>query len=137
MNEIGINSTKLIKYKNKYENYKKNNINKLNLEKYKNLINLLEKQIENKKNFFNKKNKNILICDDSFYFVNSSGNCWDVSLELIFFFGDKTKLISHNNLLNNSSRQLLDNLLKKEIKKILPEYFFIEFNYIFLTKKSS
>ena len=129
MNEIGINSTKLIKYKNKYENYKKNNINKLNLEKYKNLINLLEKQIENKKNFFNKKNKNILICDDSFYFVNSSGNCWDVSLELIFFFGDKTKLISHNNLLNNSSRQLLDNLLKKEIKKILPEYFFIEFNY--------
>jgi hypothetical protein len=117
MNEIGINSTKLINYKNKYENYKKNSSNKINLEKYKNLINLLEKQIENKKNLFNIK-KNTLICDDSFYFVNSSGNCWDVSLELIFFFGDKTKLISQNNLLNNSTRQLLDNLLKKETKKI-------------------
>ena len=129
MNKIGINSIKLIEYKNIYKNYKKNNINKLNLEKYKNLINLLEKQIKNKKNLFNKENKNTLICDDSFYFVNSSENCWDVSLELIFFFSDKTKLITHNNLLNNSANQLLDNLLKKEIKKILPEYFFVEFNY--------
>jgi len=129
MNKIDINNTELIKHENKYKNYEKNNITKLNLKKYKNLINLLKQQIENKKNLFNKKNKNTLICDDSFYFVNSSGNCWDISLELIFFFGDKTKLITHNNLLNNSSHQLLNNLLKKEIKKILPEYFFLEFNY--------
>ena len=68
---------------------------------------------------------NIIIdCDDNIFFHNRIDTCWNISLQMIFLFGDKTKEISQNTLDTNTIMDLPDDLIKA-----LPLYFFNNNNY--------
>ena len=93
-------------YKNKYEKYKR---------KYILLKNQLSKQ----------SGSSIIECNNDIFLNNTYGTCWNVAIQMVFIFGDKTRDIVQNNIFHEEISVLIDNMLFDEnLFKVLPINFF-------------
>ena len=86
--------------------------------KYKNKYNALKSQLGG----------NMLKCDDAITLGNRYGSCWNVSIQMIFLFGNNTSCDTQKRLGN--SQAIIDEILQNnELRECLPFDFFEDDKY--------